>query len=60
MMDINKLRDLFTKLVYQDTLDLDDVGVRDVLQDLVGDEINRLRNIKNNEWAIHRLGGLND
>lgn len=49
MMDISELRDLFTKLLYQDMLDLDDEGVRDILQDLVVDEINRLRKGKNNE-----------
>lgn len=42
-MDIDELEDLYTKLLYQETLDLDDDGVRDLLQDLVGDEIDRLR-----------------
>ena len=51
-MTQEKLRDLFTKLVYQDTLDLNEVGVRAILQDLVGDEINRLRNIEKNKWKI--------
>lgn len=54
-MDINELRDLTTKLVYQDTLDLNEVGVRDLLQDLVGDEVCRLRERENNEWRIYQL-----
>lgn len=43
-MDIDELKNLYTKLLYQDMLDLDDDGVRYILQDLVGDEIDRLRN----------------
>lgn len=43
-MDINELKNLYTKLLYQETLDLDDDGARYILQDLVGDEIDRLRN----------------
>lgn len=42
MMEIDELKNLYTKL-YQDTLDLDD-GARYILQDLVGQEIGRLRN----------------
>ena len=42
-MDIEKLKNLYTKILYQDTLDLDDDGARYILQDLVGDEINRQR-----------------
>ena len=49
MMDINELKNLYTKLLYQDTLDLDEDGARYILQDLVGDEIDRLRRSKNNE-----------
>ena len=48
-MDINELKDLYMKLVYQETLDLDEDGARYTLQDLVGDEINRLR--KPCEWC---------
>lgn len=47
-MDINELKELYTKLLYQALLDLDDDGARYILQDLVGDEINRLRKGKNN------------
>lgn len=43
-MDINELKNLYTKLLYQEALDLDDDGARYILQDLVGAEINRLRN----------------
>lgn len=43
-MDINELKNLYTKLLYQEMLDLDDDGARYILQDLVGDEIDRLRN----------------
>ena len=41
-MDIDELKALYAKLLYQDTLDLDDDGARDILQDLIGDEIDRL------------------
>lgn len=43
-MNIDELKNLYTKLLYQETLDLDDDGARYILQDLVGDEIDRLRN----------------
>ena len=49
MTDIDELKNLYEKLLYQDTLDLDDDGARYILQDLVGDEIDRLRKGKNNE-----------
>ena len=49
VMDIDELKNLYTKLVYQETLDLDDDGARYILQDLVGDEINRLG--KPCEWC---------
>lgn len=42
-MDINELKNLYTKIVYQDTLDLDEDGARYILQDLVGDEIEKLK-----------------
>ena len=48
-MDIDELKDLYTKLLYQDTIDLDGDGARYILQDLVSDEIDRLRKGKNNE-----------
>lgn len=48
-MDINELKNLYTKLLYQETLDLDDDGARYILQNLVGDEIDRLRKDKSNE-----------
>ena len=48
-MDIGELKALYTKIVYQDSLDLDDDGARYILQDLIGDEINRLR--KPCEWC---------
>lgn len=44
-MDIDKLRELreiYTKLLYQETLDLCEDDARDILQDLVVDEIDRL------------------
>ena len=44
-MDINELKDLYTKILYQDTLDLDDDGARYILQDLIGDEIDRQRKL---------------
>ena len=40
-MSIDELKNLYTKLLYQETLDLDDDGARYILQDLVGDEIDR-------------------
>ena len=49
MANIDGLKNLYTKLLYQDTLDLDDDGARYILQDLVGDEINRLRKDKSND-----------
>ena len=42
-MDNDELKELYTKILYQDMLDLDDDGARYVLQDLIGDEIDRLR-----------------
>lgn len=48
-MDIDELKNLYTKLLYQETLDLDDDGARYILQDLVGDEIDRLK--KPCEWC---------
>ena len=42
-MDNDELKELYTKILYQDMLDLDDDGARYILQDLVGDEIDRLR-----------------
>ena len=51
-MDINELKNLYMKLVYQDTLDLDDDGARYILQDLVGDEINRQRNLGKAESKV--------
>ena len=44
-MDINELKNLYMKLVYQDTLDLDDDGARYILQDLLGDVIDRQRKL---------------
>lgn len=44
-MDIDKLRELrelYTKLLYQETLDLYEDNAKDILQDLVEDEIIRL------------------
>lgn len=40
-MYIDELKKLYTKLLYQETLDLDG-GARYFLQDLVRDEINRV------------------
>ena len=48
-MDIDELKNLYEKLLYQETLDLDGDGARYILQDLVVDEINRLRKDKDNE-----------
>ena len=42
-MDNDELKELYTKILYQDMLDLDDDGARYILQDLIGDEIDRLR-----------------
>lgn len=42
-MDIDKLKELFTKILYQETLDLDEDGARNILLDLVDEEIKRLR-----------------
>jgi hypothetical protein len=42
MMDISELKDLYTKLLEQDTLDLDGDGARYILQSLVEDEFVRL------------------
>ena len=44
-MDIEKLKELYEKVLYQETLDLDDDGARYILQDLVGDEIDRQRKL---------------
>ena len=44
VMDIDELKNLHTKLLYQDTLDLDDDGARYILRDLVEEKIGRLRN----------------
>ena len=41
-MDIDELKDLYTKLLEQDTLDLDGDGARYILQSLVEDEFVRL------------------
>ena len=48
-MDVDELKNLYTKLLYQDMLDLDDDGARCILQDLIGDEIKRLRKDKSND-----------
>ena len=42
-MDNDELKEIYTKILYQDMLDLDDDGARYALQDLIGDEIDRLR-----------------
>lgn len=44
MMDIDELKNLYTKILYQEMLDLDDDGARYILQELVENEIARLRN----------------
>ena len=49
MVDIDEVKDLYTKLLYQGTLDLDEDDVRYILQGLVEDEIHRLRKGKDNE-----------
>lgn len=49
MTDINDLKKLYEKVLYQETLDLDDDGARYIFQDLIGDEINRKRKGKTNE-----------
>lgn len=45
MMDIDELKSLYTKVLYQETLDLDDDGARYILQDLLGGEIDRQRKL---------------
>lgn len=42
-MDIDNLKELFTKILYQETLDLDEDGARNILLNLVDEEIKRLR-----------------
>lgn len=42
-MSIDELKNLYTKLLYQEMLDLDGEGARYTLQSLVEDEIVRLR-----------------
>lgn len=49
MMDIDELKSMYTKVLYQETLDLDDDGARYILQDLISDEIDRLK--KPCEWC---------
>ena len=59
-MDIGELKALYTKIVYQDSLDLDDDGARYILQDLIGDEINKMR--KECKWCkenIYKYFGTN-
>ena len=42
-MDIERLKAIFEKLIYEETPDLDEDGARDILLDLVSDELERLR-----------------
>ena len=54
-MDNDELKELYTKILYQDMLDLDDDGARYALQDLIGDEIDRLRRTEKSKEAKMKL-----